>query len=337
MVEIDYIVDGLEEIMSDERALVEDTNDTVNSSRMVVWDKLVENVVNSVMKDIDRFNVQSRHNILRALADKLSKTQFTSMLVYSRYRGIPYLNDIFVNVSAKIASMSRSGSLNAFCNAFYDKNIDNSVLSCQKRVIKYIEFCLDIRVAMVINETSNENMYRSMYNLFRIFETDLDETLRNVKDSVDFDVMEFSEIGDVINAYGDNPNYTSMLQVTDELCVNSVDQTIYDTVILNIKNYDKIRARSTVFKRVVHQLAITELNIYANDINKLAGETVFEDTNKFAYEYEQQTSDTIIRSLVEHFVDHKKLQLNNMFIDSKLQVERNMGVVMKFINMLMVI
>lgn len=337
MVEIDYIVDGLEEIMSDERALVEDTNDTVNSSRMVVWDKLVENVVNSVMKDIDRFNVQSRHNILRALADKLSKTQFTSMLVYSRYRGIPYLNDIFVNVSAKIASMSRSGSLNAFCNAFYDKNIDNSVLSCQKRVIKYIEFCLDIRVAMVINETSNENMYRSMYNLFRIFETDLDETLRNVKDSVDFDVMEFSEIGDVINAYGDNPNYTSMLQVTDELCVNSVDQTIYDTVILNIKNYDKIRAKSTVFKRVVHQLAITELNIYANDINKLAGETVFEDTNKFAYEYEQQTSDTIIRSLVEHFVDHKKLQLNNMFIDSKLQVERNMGVVMKFINMLMVI
>lgn len=337
MVEIDYIVDGLEEIMSDERALVEDTNDTVNSSRMVVWDKLVENVVNSVMKDIDRFNVQSRHNILRALADKLSKTQFTSMLVYSRYRGIPYLNDIFVNVSAKIASMSRSGSLNAFCNAFYDKNIDNSVLSCQKRVIKYIEFCLDIRVAMVINETSNENMYRSMYNLFRIFETDLDETLRNVKDSVDFDVMEFSEIGDVINAYGDNPNYTSMLQVTDELCVNSVDQTIYDTVILNIKNYDKIRARSTVFKRVIHQLAITELNIYANDINKLAGETVFEDTNKFAYEYEQQTSDTIIRSLVEHFVDHKKLQLNNMFIDSKLQVERNMGVVMKFINMLMVI
>lgn len=337
MVEIDYIVDGLEEIMSDERALVEDTNDTVNSSRMVVWDKLVENVVNSVMKDIDRFNVQSRHNILRALADKLSKTQFTSMLVYSRYRGIPYLNDIFVNVSAKIASMSRSGSLNAFCNAFYDKNIDNSVLSCQKRVIKYIEFCLDIRVAMVINETSNENMYRSMYNLFRIFETDLDETLRNVKDSVDFDVMEFSEIGDVINAYSDSPNYTSMLQITDELCVNSVDQTIYDTVILNIKNYDKIRARSTVFKRVVHQLAITELNIYANDINKLAGETVFEDTNKFAYEYEQQTSDTIIRSLVEHFVDHKKLQLNNMFIDSKLQVERNMGVVMKFINMLMVI
>ena len=337
MVEIDYIVDGLEEIMSDERALVEDTNDTVNSSRMVVWDKLVENVVNSVMKDIDRFNVQSRHNILRALADKLSKTQFTSMLVYSRYRGIPYLNDIFVNVSAKIASMSRSGSLNAFCNAFYDKNIDNSVLSCQKRVIKYIEFCLDIRVAMVINETSNENMYRSMYNLFRIFETDLDETLRNVKDSVDFDVMEFSEIGDVINTYGDSPNYTSMLQVTDELCVNSVDQTIYDTVILNIKNYDKIRARSTVFKRVVHQLAITELNIYANDINKLAGETVFEDTNKFAYEYEQQTSDTIIRSLVEHFVDHKKLQLNNMFIDSKLQVERNMGIVMKFINMLMVI
>lgn len=337
MVEIDYIVDGLEEIMSDERALVEDTNDTVNSSRMVVWDKLVENVVNSVMKDIDRFNVQSRHNILRALADKLSKTQFTSMLVYSRYRGIPYLNDVFVNVSAKIASMSRSGSLNAFCNAFYDKNIDNSVLSCQKRVIKYIEFCLDIRVAMVINETSNENMYRSMYNLFRIFETDLDETLRNVKDSVDFDVMEFSEIGDVINAYGDSSNYTSMLQVTDELCVNSVDQTIYDTVILNIKNYDKIRARSTVFKRVVHQLAITELNIYANDINKLAGETVFEDANKFAYEYEQQTSDTIIRSLVEHFVDHKKLQLNNMFIDSKLQVERNMGVVMKFINMLMVI
>ena len=337
MVEIDYIVDGLEEIMSDERALVEDTNDTVNSSRMVVWDKLVENVVNSVMKDIDRFNVQSRHNILRALADKLSKTQFTSMLVYSRYRGIPYLNDIFVNVSAKIASMSRSGSLNAFCNAFYDKNIDNSVLSCQKRVIKYIEFCLDIRVAMVINETSNENMYRSMYNLFRIFETDLDETLRNVKDSVDFDVMEFSEIGDVINTYGDSPNYTSMLQVTDELCVNSVDQTIYDTVILNIKNYDKIRARSTVFKRVVHQLAITELNIYANDINKLAGETVFEDTNKFAYEYEQQTSDTIIRSLVEHFVDHKKLRLNNMFIDSKLQVERNMGIVMKFINMLMVI
>ena len=337
MVEIDYIVDGLEEIMSNERALVEDTNDTVNSSRMVVWDKLVENVVNSVMKDIDRFNVQSRHNILRALADKLSKTQFTSMLVYSRYRGIPYLNDIFVNVSAKIASMSRSGSLNAFCNAFYDKNIDNSVLSCQKRVIKYIEFCLDIRVAMVINETSNENMYRSMYNLFRIFETDLDETLRNVKDSVDFDVMEFSEIGDVINTYGDSPNYTSMLQVTDELCVNSVDQTIYDTVILNIKNYDKIRARSTVFKRVVHQLAITELNIYANDINKLAGETVFEDTNKFAYEYEQQTSDTIIRSLVEHFVDHKKLRLNNMFIDSKLQVERNMGIVMKFINMLMVI
>lgn len=337
MVEIDYIVDGLEEIMSDERALVEDTNDTVNSSRMVVWDKLVENVVNSVMKDIDRFNVQSRHNILRALADKLSKTQFTSMLVYSRYRGIPYLNDIFVNVSAKIASMSRSGSLNAFCNAFYDKNIDNSVLSCQKRVIKYIEFCLDIRVAMVINETSNENMYRSMYNLFRIFETDLDETLRNVKDSVDFDVMEFSEIGDVINTYGDSPNYADMLQVTDELCVNSVDQTIYDTVILNIKNYDKIRARSTVFKRVVHQLVITELNIYANDINKLAGETVFEDTNKFAYEYEQQTSDTIIRSLVEHFVDHKKLQLNNMFIDSKLQVERNMGVVMKFINMLMVI
>ena len=337
MVEIDYIVDGLEEIMSDERALVEDTNDTVNSSRMVVWDKLVENVVNSVMKDIDRFNIQSRHNILRALADKLSKTQFTSMLVYSRYRGIPYLNDIFVNVSAKIASMSRSGSLNAFCNAFYDKNIDNSVLSCQKRVIKYIEFCLDIRVAMVINETSNENMYRSMYNLFRIFETDLDETLRNVKDSVDFDVMEFSEIGDVINTYGDSSNYADMLQVTDELCVNSVDQTIYDTVILNIKNYDKIRAKSTVFKRVVHQLAITELNIYANDINKLAGETVFEDTNKFAYEYEQQTSDTIIRSLVEHFVDHKKLQLNNMFIDSKLQVERNMGIVMKFINMLMVI
>lgn len=337
MVEIDYIVDGLEELMSDERALVEDTNDAVNSSRMVVWDKLIENAVNSVMKDIDRFNIQSRYNILKALTDKLSKTQFTSMLVYSRYRGIPYLNDIFVNVSAKIASMSRSGSLNAFCNVFYDKNIDNSVLTCQKRIIEYIKFCLDIRVSMIINETSNENMYRSMYNLFRIFETDLDETLRNVKDSVDFDVMEFSEIGDVINRYGDSPNYTTMLQVTDELCVNSVDQTIYDTVILNIKNYDKIRARSTVFKRVVHQLAITELNIYANDINKLAGEIVFEDTNKFAYEYEQQTSDTIIRSLVEHFVDHKRLQLSNMFIDDELQVESNMGIVMKFINMLMVI
>lgn len=235
MTDMDYLIDGLSELYSDESLLSPKT--------MTVWyDKLIA-VTKVIQDELGMYDFQSQRRITSALQSIILRTQFSCMCVYSHYKSYPGLVDCLVGTDKRMRLIGSTGSLRTFYELFYKENVDNNVLTTIQRIYKYVEFLIESALSDLVGiddlskiQVITTRIARNITKYPDVVKNDMSK----IDDMIMYDLME----------YTDNDRIINML---DDLCVNDYEN-------LMIECNDKLERVMIMVKDVCKNQLVLSLN-----------------------------------------------------------------------------
>lgn len=320
MVDMDYLIDGLTELITDERELT--------PQRMDTWLSIIQDSCKSIEKELPYYNYESQVRITTALRDILSKTQFASTVVYSLFKGYPGLHELFVVESLKMRKMAQLGSLEAFYDVFSTQKIDNSLSEHIMRIFAYSDFILNNDTGLwyekfrdlpltirTVNELRNllgNNKYEEVLkSIFDIIEYDLQEYLENETFMNEIDRVAGERLEEVLVAT-DNILEEANRECIQMICVNSnVEEKLH-------------KLRMNIFK-------------YLYRIRSITGGLDDEDIERLSNEYLENVISTCCVSSINRIIEHLLLELRKSMENVKNQPEMSVKILQKVIQLLVII
>lgn len=210
MTDMDYLIDGLSELYSDESLLSPKT--------MTVWYDKLTAVTKVIEEELKLYNYDSQKRITSALQNIILRTQFSCMCVYSHYKSYPGLIDCLVGTDKRMRLIASTGDLKTFCELFYKENVDNNVLTTIQRIYKYVEFLIECAVNDVLN-TDNLSLIAIITKRIArdhgVYPDVVKSSMDKIDDMISYDMME----------YVDNDR---MIMIMDDLCVHDYDNLMID-------------------------------------------------------------------------------------------------------------
>ena len=321
MTDMDYLIDGLSELYSDESLLSPKT--------MTVWYDKLTAVTKVIEEELKLYNYDSQKRITSALQNIILRTQFSCMCVYSHYKSYPGLIDCLVGTDKRMRLIASTGDLKTFCELFYKENVDNNVLTTIQRIYKYVEFLIECAVSDLISSDNLEKISivtkriaRTIGKFPDLVKNDMDK----IDDMISYDLME----------YTDNDRIVSML---DDLCVHDYENLMMfsNDKLEQINNMvkDRCKARVVLSLKGLNGLPITddynyifnqadidmyktkgvhyEVVLYLKNIQHYTKGLTDEEVNEYAQYYISSLVQVGYNSVLSRYVEHLVLQTRDYF------------------------
>ena len=315
-IEMNYIIDSLDECIRSA-----DSNSVSNLHSIM---RIVKIGCESVISNLHKFDYDSRLKITSDLANVLSKNDFASMMVYSHYKTFPGLSGIVAGYTYKTRLISELGAQKAFEKCFYNKNIDNDMLSSYIRYISYIELLVNDKLDDLY-DLPIESYTRAMM-MYRNILPEFDQMLEYLRENVEADMIEYLDMHHLIGQYDEDAgdNLADLINNTDDLLSGAVFKT--STSLINYLKSNKTD------DDLIKCLDICGYK-YTSIVNYYTGRISDEEAEHFTKQFIKTLTETCVRSMFRRITESILLNTHGLSdMDRSVKLATDLFVIVSGIN-----
>lgn len=289
MRDMDYLIYGLDEIIADESELTKDN--------MHIWYNLVKKGIKGIEDELHLYDFPSQVRITSALAQVLSKTRFTSMLVYSHFGAFPGLGDLLVVQSGKMRLMASKRDLNTFLQQFYQENIDNNVLTGIMRIFRYTKFLVEEKSDDIVCDQNLEVPRERLRRLATMTYNIWDTAVADCMDVLEFDMMEYVNNDMVIRQLDEiaDCKYEEVMMAT-----NGILEKVNSLSIDWISELSKGNPSANIFSGQIYSKTMS----YLNKVHQITGKLDPSELDTMASTYSENCKEVVTRSMLNRLYEH---------------------------------
>lgn len=318
---MDYLLDGMEEIVSDEKSMNDRSLDSVAF--------VVKQALTGIRDHITGYDMMYQRNIMNKVSYILSSNRFACMLVYGRFRTFPGLNDLVFMVSRKLADNVTSGSLNTFYDGFIRNNIDNNLSEGFRRFIMYGLYVIDDVNDMELPNgdiIDHMNLYESLFKFVysQTSSSYMAELGIVIKEKVIQDLLEYMDMN-ILGEYDDSlgDKIELLIETTSDMIEDGIENICnnfnqYMGSLLdgnNVRFVDKDR----VIESISNGFRAIGRN-YINEVKKLTRATDTDDRNAYVNKFGEITTSMFMLSYARNMIVARlKYIKDNIMTDNDIE------------------
>lgn len=269
-IEMNYLIDSLAECIMNEK---ESKDSTTSIAR------IIKIACTSINDKLHEFDVSSRIKIMNDLAAIIGGNRFASMLVYSRFKSFPGLNELSNLTRRKMVSIAASDSLRAFCEWFVDKNIDNDMSDSVKTFTNYVRDVVYDKLDDVGYNLPMQTYCNVLTTLRRSY-GGFDNMVMDLREFVESDMIEYIDLSYLVGQFDDavGDRQEDLIRDTDDILSGSVYMTVDslikyiqtgNTDVLLVDHLQKCgRAYTTIVNNYTGCLSSDEIDDFVNRLTK---------------------------------------------------------------------
>lgn len=320
MIRIEYLLDGLEEIIGDEKTMSYESLNTVSY--------VIKQAVNGIYDAIKGYDVNFQRNVINKLVYVIAKNRFARIFVYSQFKTFPGLYDLSVAVGRETRLNATTGSLNTFYDVFIRNNIDNSLSEGFRRYIGYAEFVIDDLNDMKLPE-------KSSMDLIRIYDTVLNGMYRqnnisfigdlgvDLKDRVIQDLLEYMDmniLGEYDDSLGDKieilmDNTSDLIEDGISKLCDDFNYTMGSSIgMLKDSDYDKIILAIKAGFRIMGSR-------YISEVERLTRTTDSTDREIYTNKFSESATNMFLLSYARNIISHRLKYIKDNIMTDKDDVK----------------
>lgn len=321
MTDMDYLIDGLTELYSDESLLSPKT--------MTVWYDKLMSVTKVIESELSMYDYQSQRRITSALQSIILKTQFSCMCVYSRYKSYPGLIDCLVGTDKRMRLIATTGDLKTFYELFYKENIDNNVLVTIQRIYKYVEFLIECTLSDLVSEDDILKIFIITKRVARTIGKYPDlvkHDMAKIDDMIVYDLMEYTDNDRIINMLDDLcvNDYENLMTVSNnklERIINMIKDGITTRVIMSLKGMHGLPVTDE-YTYIFNQAGVDMYNTrnvfqeivsYIKNIQHYTKGLTDDEVKEYSEYYVSNLIDVCHKSVLNRYVEHLVLRNREYF------------------------